>query len=183
MNTNQAEESRTPAARTQSICFYHATAKGTGSALRIEPKISRREGDRYNCFFLEMAAQKTAASRDGAMKKHATFDWENKITVRMDFTDLCELLTVLEGRADKVGGERNGLYHASGNGNTLITFQRNKETRTYFLSLSRKNKGDENARKISITLSEVEATGLRCVLQTGLFFVSFFAALMPERAA
>jgi hypothetical protein len=167
----------------QSICYYHANAKGMGSALRLEPKVNRREGDRYNCFFIEMAAQKTAAVKDGATKKHATFDWENKITVRMDFADLCELLTVLEGRADKVGGERNGLYHASGNGNTLIAFQHNKETRTYFLSLSRKNKGDDSARKIAITLSEVEATGLRCLLQTGLFFVSFFAALMRERAA
>lgn len=183
MESKQTTEEPTQGARNPSLCFYHANGKGTGSALRIEPRVNRREGDRYNCFFLEMAAQKSTAKKEGAVKQHATFDWEHKITVRMDFPDLCELLTVLEGRADKVGGERNGLYHASGSGNTLITFQRNKETRTYFLSLSRKNKGDDSARRIAITLSEVEATGLRCLLQTGLFFVTFFAALIPDRAA
>jgi len=103
----------------------------------------------------------------------ATFDWENKITVKLGFLDISELLVVLEGRALRVGGERSGLYHASGEGNTLISFQRNSEHHTYYLALSSKRGKDDAPQKIGIMLNEAEATGMRCLLQTGLFFITF----------
>jgi len=164
----------------RSISFYHPNSRGTGSALRLEPRINRDDRDRYNCFFLEMAPQKSAPKREGGTLVPATFDWGGKITVKMNFNDIAEMLTVLEGRAAQVGGERQGLYHAHGNGNTLITFQRQKEGAGYFFALSGKRGPDQPPRKVAISLSEVEATGLRCLLQTGLFFVTF-SSLMRGR--
>lgn len=163
----------------RTLCLYHANLKGTGSALRLEPRINRDDRDRYNCIFLEMASQLTAPSRRGGGGGHATFDWRNKVTVKLGFADLAELLTVLEGGADHAGGARNGLYHAAGGGNTLIGFRANRETGAYHLSVSAKRRPEEEARKIGITLTAAEATGLRCLLQTGLFFVTFSSLFNP----
>jgi hypothetical protein len=165
----------------RSLGFFHPNSKGSGSALRLEPRINRDDNDRYNCFFIEMAPQKTLAARGAGGMTPATFDWTKKITVKLGFLDLAELLTVMEGRAPKVGGERNGLYHASAGSNTLIAFQRNPDTGTYFFALSIKRNGDSAPHKLAITLSEAEVTGLRCLLQTGLFFVTF-PALLRERS-
>jgi len=166
--------------KSRSIGFYHANAKGTGSALRLEPRVNRDDDDRYNCFFIEMARQKTPARREGGAVTPATFDWSDKITVKLSFMDIAEMLTVAEGRSLRIGGERNGLYHASGHGNTLISFQRNPENGTYYLGLSSKRRPEEQAKKIGITLSETEVTGMRCLFQTGLFFVTF-SSLLRER--
>ena len=169
----------------RSLCLYHPNAKGTGSALRLEPRINRDDRDRYNCFFLEMASQKGVATRPGGSVGNASFDWEDKITVKLGFMDIAECLTVLEGRADKVGAGRNGLYHATGAGSTLIAFMANREQGTFYLSLSAKRTGEEAPRKVGMTLSGVEATGLRCLLQTGLFFVTFssrFGGGIPRRS-
>lgn len=163
----------------RAIAFYHPNGKGTGSAMRLEPRINRDDRDRYNCFFMELAGQKTAANLKAGAGVPATFDWAGKITVKLGFLDVSEILTVLEGRNDNAGGSRNGLYHAAGNGNTLISFQANREQRIYHLSVSKKN-GAETPRKLGITLSEVEATGLRCLFQTGLFFVTFSSFLREK---
>jgi hypothetical protein len=180
-NMNTAEIANEPALETppvtdykgRSIAFYHQNNKGTGTALRLEPKVNRDDTDRYNCFFLEMAAQKTTARREAGGVTPATFDWSNKITVKLNFMDIAEMLTVLEGRTLRVGGDRNGLFHASGGGNTLIAFQRNLEHNTFFLALSCKRNKEAVPYKLGITLSDAEATGLRCLFQTGLFFITF----------
>ncbi len=166
--------------RNENICYYHPNAKGTGCAVRVELRMNRAPGDRYNCFFLEMARQKSVAGRTPEGRQPATFDWGSKITVKLDFTDVCEFLTVLDGRAMEAGGKRGGLYHAAGNSNTLIGFQRNAENGTYSLRLSKKNGGEETARKLGITLSEAEATGLRTIFQMGLFFITFHASLFDR---
>lgn len=165
----------------QSLGLYHQNGRGTGSALRLELRLNRAGEHRYNCFFLEMATQKTCVQRQNGETQPATFDWERKVTVKLDFIDVCELLTVLEGRAGKVGGERSGLYHTAGGANTLIGFQRNAEQHTYYLGLSKKRDKDETPQKIGMTLSEVEATGLRNLFQTGLFYITFNGALRRER--
>jgi hypothetical protein len=131
-------------------------------------------------WFVEMAAQKSAARREGGGMVPATFDWNSKITVKLNFMDIAEMLTVLEGRALRVGGERNGLFHANGGGNTLISFQRNAEQGTYYFGLSCKRGKDEAPQKLGIMLSDAEATGLRCLFQTGLFFLTF-SSLLRER--
>ena len=168
--------------REQKLVLYHPSSAGNGSAFQLEPRFNRRGTDRYNCFFLELANQKTTASMAEGRKVPATFDWENKLTVKLDFSDLCEFLCVLEGRSDKAGGQRNGLYHDNGEASTLITFQRNTEKGGYFVSLSRKSKAGAPARA-HFLLGETEAAGLRALFQTGLFFMVFHGQLFPAPVA
>ena len=176
-NTTGAEQEVESRPREQRLVLYHPTSTGNGAALQLEPRLNRRESDRYNCFFLELATQKTTAGKDGDRKVPATFDWEHKLTVKLDFPDICELLTVLEGRADKAGGQRNGLYHENGRSNTMISFQRG-EKGGYCLGLSRKDKASGQIARVQIVLSEPEATGLRSIFQIGLFFITFHAHLV-----
>lgn len=156
----------------QALRFYHPSASGRGAAMQIEPRFSNRQGDRYNCFFLEMAAQQTPPSQQGGQRVHATFNWQEKLAVKLDFEDICEILVVLEGRADKVGGKRDGLFHQSDSANTIITCQRGEQGGTMF-GLSRKDNASGETSRVSIVLSEAEALGLRHVLQSSLFFLSF----------
>lgn len=156
----------------RSISLYHPNARGTGSAVRLEPRVNRDSEDRYNCFFLEMAAQQTAASHDQP-KSPATFDWEKKITTKLGFSDVCECLMVLEQHQERLGPSGKGLYHATAQGNTLIDLRWQAERQNYLLSLSRKRKEATSPQKISIAFSQAEALGIRCLLQTGLFFITF----------
>jgi hypothetical protein len=155
------------------LALYHPNSAGNGAALQLEPRVNRKGTDRYNCFFLELAPQKTAARGEGGTRTAATFDWGRKLTVKLGFSDICEILAVLEGRADKAGGQRNGLYHETGRGNTLITFQRNPDKGGCFVGLSQKIRESGQTARIHMALTECEAIGLRCLFQVGLFFVTF----------
>jgi hypothetical protein len=168
--------------RGNKLVIYHANGSGTGAALQLEPRINRRDGDRYNCFFLDMATQKSVAGKVGSGNQPATFDWERKLTVKLDFPDICEILAVLEGRQERAGGQRNGLFHETGSANTLISFQRNAEKGGYFVGLSRKDHAGGQAVRVNLLLTEVEAVGLRHVLEVGLFFVLFHAQLLSSRS-
>ena len=119
------------------LVFYHPNGKGTGTALQVEIKLNRPREDRYGCFFMEVAKQKTVGRRGGETP-YATFDWANKATIKLGFLDICAFLRVLEGCADRLGPEGKGLYHQNGATNTLITLQRSANGVGYYLGISRK---------------------------------------------
>jgi hypothetical protein len=159
------------------LTIYHANGKGTGAAMRLELKLSRDGEERNSCFFLVMARQKTAATREGDQRRHATFDWENKATVKLGFSDVCELLMVLEGRQAQAGGTRNGLYHETAQGNTLIAFKKSPEPAGYGVGISRKDKQGQEVFRGHLLLSEAEALGVQYLLRHGLFHMVFHASL------
>lgn len=170
------ETSETIKLRTPRLELYHPNGGGTGAALQLELRLNRPGEDRYNCFFMELARQKTAPGREGEQRVPATFDWAAKVTVKLEFADLCELLAVLEGRVEKAGGARSGLYHENGKGCTVISFQRGTEKAGFLLGLSRKDKEGGQLSRVQFALTEAEAIGLRCLFQAGLFQMTFHPA-------
>ncbi len=157
------------------LTLYHPNREGSGTALRLELRLSRRRDDRYDCFFLEMARQKPSEERG---RGPARFDWQNRATVKLDFADICEILLVLEGRKERAGGARaNGIYHENGGANTLIDVRRDAERGGIGVGLSKKTKGGEQLFRGRLLLSEAEALGLRCVFQSGLFFMVYHGSL------
>jgi hypothetical protein len=164
--------------RSGRLVLYHANATGTGMAVRFEMRLNREGEDRYDCFFLEMAHQQKAEANASGGGATGRFDWERKATVKLDFADLCEFLLVLEGRRDAAGG-KNGLYHQVPGASTLIAFKRTAEPdgNRYLIGVSKKAKDGAQIFKGHIVLSEAEALGLRCILQTGLFFLTFNSSL------
>jgi len=177
MSTETGKQGNETKIREQKLAFYHPNAAGNGVALQLEPRVNRREADRYNCFFFEMAAQKTVSEREGDKRVMPTFDWAKRLTVKLDFPDLCEMLMVLEGRQDRAGGNKNGIYHDSDKANTIITFGKIPEQGGYTFGLSRKDKESGQLTRLNIGLSEAEAIGLRTIIQTGLFFITFHTQL------
>ena len=160
------------------LAFYHPNREGTGTALRVELRLNRTRGDRYDCFFLDMAQQQSREGQPPAA--HPSFDWAHRATVKLDVADICEWLLVLEGRKDRVGGPRaQGLFHQAGDATTLIDFQRNRERGGYSFGLSRKTKAGEQVFRGRILLSDAEAIGIRCIFQTGLFFLVCHRSLFP----
>ncbi len=154
------------------LVFYHANGQGTGMALQFELRMNRKGEERYDCIFMEMARQKTASSGMGGQRVPATFDWGGKVTIKLDFFDVCEMLLVLEGKSEKMGGGRNGLYHEAKGSSVLITMERGTKQGGYYIGISKK-KGAEQVFKGQILLSEAESLGLRHVLQNSLFFMVF----------
>jgi hypothetical protein len=162
--------------RYRQLSFYHANSKGTGAAVQFELRLNRDGEDRYDCFFLEMAHQKTTAMSGDQQKGPATFDWENKVIVKLDFMDICELIAVLDDRRPHAGNGQNGIYHESLGSSTLISFRKNQEGDGYCLGISKKSKGGEQLFKGHILLSDVEAIGLDCVFRPALFLMAFGTA-------
>ncbi len=157
----------------QGLRFYHPSASGRGAAMQLEPRFSTPQEARYNCFFLEMASQQTPPRGGrGETRVPATFNWQEKLAVKLEFSDICEMLVVLEGRADKVGGGRGGLFHQTETGNTIITCQKGEQG-GYLIGLSRKDAKSGRTQRVSMVLGEAEALGLRQVLASSLFFLSF----------
>lgn len=172
MKTEQGERTRRAGPWPGRLTFYHATAKGTGAALRLELRLNRGAEESYNCVFLELARQKPVDSGQERRRSPGTFAWEEKATVKMGFTDVCEVLAVLDGRKDQAGGPR-GLYHQNGKTNTVIAFKKSAEREGYLLGISKKSSAGEQLFRGQIVLSDIEALGIRSVFQSTLFFMAF----------
>ena len=120
------------------LLFYHANAKGSGSAVQFE--CAAATGDQEGRIFVSMAAQRQVADEG----QNATFDWKNKVIVKLGFSDLSAILLVLNGRSAELG-DGKGLYHDSKSSTTIIRLAKQTEPYSgYAFELSRKPK-EENA--------------------------------------
>ena len=149
------------------LAYYHATRTGHGSALRLEMRLNQYPGDRYDCLFLELANQKSTASKNSP----ATFDWEQKMIVKLDFHDCTKLLAVLKGLTTSAGGEK-GLYHAHGDAGTRIVF-RTRDEGGWGLALSKRDRQGQQLGKSHILLNPEEGLGLAVVLEASLLHLAF----------
>lgn len=162
----------------ESLRFYHPNGQGSGSAVSLELKLNGRGNGGSSFFFLEMARQKTVPNRAGKSRVPATFDWENKATIKLAFLDICELLAVLEGAKGQMGPGGRGLYHETAETNTIITFSKADKASGFQLGISRKGKESSVQFRGYIVLNDAESIGLRTVLQAALFHLAFHGSVM-----
>lgn len=156
------------------LSFYHANGKGSGSAARFE--VIPACGDREGWVFLTLAQQKSVAtgSVEQGTRQHATFDWPNRVTVKLNFSDLCQMLPVFKGQVATIA-EGKGLYHDSGHTTTLINLTRQAEPYSgWALEVSRRGKAEsEPAVRTRILFNSAEAFGLGAVLEQVLGLLAF----------
>jgi hypothetical protein len=154
------------------LSFYHPNAGGNGAAVQFELKAAH--GRREGCIFMVFGRQKTLAVRNGdGTRQMPTFDWANRITVKLGFADLCNLLLVLNGKHEQAGGGR-GLFHDTAEANTVIGLRRNAEPPGYLLDVSRKAKQQgAEAQRMRVLLTEAEALGLRSIFEHSLPLLIF----------
>ena len=157
-----------------SLRLYHASANvQNGSAVEFELHPARRRTDGY--VFLTLVPQKEAPQmRQGSERKVASFDWTGrKICVKLGFSDVCGILSVLRGEAAEVGDGR-GLLHDSKDATTVIYFSQGKDRPgTFSLCLSRKLKSGGDPARLRFGLAPAEALGLRLLLEQSLFPMVF----------
>ncbi len=148
--------------------YVHASAKGTGSACRLE--LQPAHGDTPGCIFLSLAPQKTVASAQGGERVYPTFDWENKIVVKLDRGDLSQILQVLRGMQESIQ-DGKGLFHRSARGLTVIKFAHQIDPRPgYLLAVSRKG-GDGEVRQCWFVFDVDEAFCLMLTLEQAMLYI------------
>ena len=146
------------------LVFYHPNGKGTGCAVQFD--LRPAAGDREGCLFAAFANQKSLAeparnASSAASRQAATFNWSEKITVKLNFSDVCQLLMVLSGKAASAC-DGKGLFHDTGETLTIIHMSRQTEPVSGIaFEVSKKRKNAEGAPQRSrILFTESESLGL-----------------------
>lgn len=102
------------------FALYHATSKGNGCALKMA--LHPAHDDTDGSIWLTLSNQCGIGNRNADKPIYPRFDWENSVTVKLDFTDLCQILQVLRGECEEIG-DGKGIYHTSAVGTTSIMFR------------------------------------------------------------
>lgn len=148
--------------------YYHASPKGNGTAIRFElhPAHDYTEGS----LFMELAAQKSVGNPMAGT--YATFDWDNKICVKLDKTDLSQILQVFRGMQESIL-DGKGLFHRTPVSNTIIKFSHQIDPHPgYLLSVSKRtNSGGENSGYFFFSPSE--AFELALAIESSMMFIAF----------
>ena len=159
--------------------FFHPNAKGTGCALSLEllPASEGNEG----CIMASLANQQTVGGIQGSERTYPTFNWEEALTVKLGFADLCKMLQVMRGESESLG-DGKGLYHSSGKSNTRISMRHLVEPVSgYALDVNRMF-GDGREARASILLSPWEALGLAESIAGSMSVISFGVPSVRMRA-
>lgn len=91
-NMNGTRMNETTVAYHPRLALYHANAKGTGCAIKME--LHPAHGATDGSIFCTFAAQKTVGSRIGPNPTFPTFDWTEAHTVKLAFDDLTKMQQV-----------------------------------------------------------------------------------------
>ena len=174
-NSQQPQEERPLGQYRPSLAFYRASAKGTGSAVKM--KLHPAHDDTDGSIMLTIANQKTVGSRMGPNPTFSTFDWENAMTVKLDFNDLTQILQVLRGETESIN-EGKGLYHRSPLGLTGIRFSHMVDPVSgYALDVSRRASKEGEETRAHFLFNSAEALGI-CEAITGAMYIVAFGIPM-----
>ena len=167
------------------LSYYHANAKGTGSAINLElhPAHWSAEGNVEGSIFASIANQKTVGSRNGSETVFPSFDWKNRITLRLTMSDIAQIVMVFRGMQESAC-EGRGLFHRSSRYNTIIKFEHRLDPYPgYILDVSRKSLDGADQQHSFIAFSPAEAIGISLALEQSMGLLAFGIPEVRERAA
>jgi len=174
-NENNAEHVRFRPSNT----YYHANAKGTGSAIRFE--LHPAHDEVCGSIFMEIVRQKTVGSYADGSRIFPTFDWANKIVVRLDKTDLSQMLQVFRGIQESIQ-DGKGIFHQTPGSNTIIRFCHQIEPRPgYLLQVSRKTRTAGEPETAWFNFTPCEALELSCAIEGAMVYVCFGLPMVLPR--
>jgi len=155
-NGTAAARPRTGAYR-PNFTFYHANARGTGSAVKLA--LHPAHDDTEGSIMATFAPQATVGSGRGAERTFSTFNWEGGVCVKLGFNDLCKMLQVFRGECESIE-DGKGLYHRSPSGSVKIQLRHVLEPVSGYSFEVAKTLGDASERNVRIFFSPWEALGL-----------------------
>ena len=182
MNTETNPKTQAPGQYRPNLRFYHANAKGTGCAATLE--LHPAHDDTDGSIMMSVANQMTVGNRMGPNPTFPRFDWENRICVKLDFSDLCAMLQVFRGECESINGE-HGLYHRTAKATTTIRLRHLVDpVAGYSLELYKTPAGGGEETRAHILLSQAEALGLCESIAGSLYLVAFgIPMLVPHDTA
>jgi hypothetical protein len=155
-----------------SLAIYHPNGKGTGCAMKME--LHPAHDDIDGSIMMSLANQKSIGGMTGGAARFATFDWENRITVKLDFSDICRMLQVFRGECESIE-DGKGLFHNSPRYSTKIMLRHMLEPRhAYSLEVYR-NSADRSApdTHAHILLTTAEAYGIAMSFESSIGVICF----------
>lgn len=140
------------------LLMCHANPKGTGSAMRLE--LHPAHGDTDGSIRLVLAPQLTVGDCRKRPMVLPTFDWDNALKAKLDFTDASKILQVLRGECESIE-EGKGLFHLSESGTLRILFRHLVDPLPgYHLEVERKDRTTGEERRVLFSVNPAEACGL-----------------------
>ena len=167
------------------LSYYHANAKGNGSAINIElhPAHWSAEGNVEGSLFVSMANQKTVGVRNGAETVFPSFDWKNRLILRLTMSDIAQIMMVFRGMQESAC-DGKGIFHRSSRYNTVIKFEHRIEPHPgYTLDVYRKSLDGAEQQHSFIAFSPAEAVGLSLAIEQSMGLIAFGIPEVRERAA
>lgn len=153
------------------LALYHPNGKGTGGAAKFE--LHPAHDASAGCVMLKMASQSAVGSSAGDVPQFARFDWDNAITVKLDFADISSMLQVFNGECESLGDGR-GLFHRSAKAATKISMRHVVEPRSgYSLDLYRTLSADSSEARAHMLITQTEAEGLRAAILGSMSAICF----------
>lgn len=178
MNENATENTTATRTFRPALNFYHPNAKGTGCAVSFELHPARDKT--AGCIFAVFAPQKTIGNRNETERTMPTFDWKNKMCIKLEIPDLAQMLQVFRGEYESLA-DGKGLYHVSASGSTVIRLERRLEPIAGFaFDISRKTT-DGESRRSAIFFTGSEALAFSLAVEQSLGQLAFGIPAASER--
>ena len=169
-NEKVNENERAPGFRPR-LAIYHANARGTGCAIRME--LRPASGATDGGIFCTFAAQMTVGNRLGPNPTFPRFDWEGAITVKFGFDDLTKMQQVFRGECESINDD-HGLWHRTAKGNTKITLRHLVDPVCgYAFDVCHAPLGGGDERRWMILLQPSEALGISEAISGSMYLVAF----------
>ena len=175
MQTNDAESFR------PRLSYYHPNGRGTGGAVQFE--LHPAHGNTDGSIFAVFARQKTVGSQDEGRRTFPRFDWANRICVKLDMSDLLQMLQVFRGMQESIA-DGKGLFHRNARSSTIIKLEHRIEPQPGYLFEASRRAQEGEPTRIGVVFTVTEALGLSLAIEQSMDVIAFgFPMVIPRDAS
>ena len=161
------------------LSYYHPNGRGTGGAIQFE--LHPAHGCTDGSIFATFARQKTVGTCEGSVRTFPRFDWANRICVKLDMSDLLQMLQVFRGMQESIA-DGKGLFHRNTHSNTIVKLEHRIEPQPGYLleAFRRPLEGGESSHA-GVVLTVSEALGLSLAIEQSMDVIAFGIPMVIPR--
>ncbi|MBR4653667.1 MAG: hypothetical protein IKO72_09930 [Kiritimatiellae bacterium] len=160
------------------LSYYHPNGRGTGGAVQFE--LHPAHGSTDGSIFATFARQKTVGTHEGGVRTFPRFDWSNRICVKLDMSDLMQILQVFRGIQESIA-DGKGLFHRSASACTVVRLEHRIEPQPgYVFEACRKPLEGEPSRA-GVVFTAAEALGLSLAIEQSMDVIAFGLPMLIPR--
>ena len=162
------------------LSYYHPNGRGTGGAVQFE--LHPAHGSTDGSIFATFARQKTVGSREGGVCTFPRFDWTNRICVKLDMSDLLQMLQVFRGMQESIA-DGKGLFHRSEHSNTVVKLEHRIEPQPGYVFEAWRKPLDGESTSAGIVFTVAEALGLSLAIEQSMDVIAFGIPMVIPRTS